>query len=70
MNLLDHPIDVHISQSLTIYDFVKVLLVLYVRFGNGNANMICVLIEFKEVVRYIDDYIHQSTHEKKHEWIA
>lgn len=63
MNLLDNPIDVHISQSLTLYGFVRVLLILYVIFSNGNTNMMCVLIEFKEVVRNIDDYIHQNTYE-------
>lgn len=25
--------------------------------------MICVLIEFKEIVKTIDDYVYQSTHE-------
>ena len=63
MNLLDYPIDVHISQSLTLYGFVRVLLILYVIFSNGNTNMMCVLIEFKKLVKNIDDYIHQSIYE-------
>ena len=63
MYRFDYSIDVYIS--LTIYDFVRVLLILYVRFSNRNTDVMCVLIEFKKVERNFDDYIYQSTHEIK-----